>query len=255
MTLESYSKNFPNDIDVYLSSDNISTKERSFFEKKFGVKILEYPENISWSASLRFIINNKPITNYRSIIFTFDDLVLTKKIARNKMHDAVKFILNEGADYLVLNDRHRTIYSDVVNLFSKSSTFKLNSNDSYRGSLVFSVWKYTFLQEIINDKFFDDLNPWEYEQHINYKLGNCKSFSFNTGLFHFVNVIVKGKVLYSKKIKAEAKTNTKYQHNREYISGTQEIIFNAYSSIFKVLRYLLPPLIFKTIREIKNQKR
>jgi hypothetical protein len=151
--------------------------------------------------------------------------------------------MKNDVDYLILNDGHRTLYSDLINLFKKEFAFKLNSADSYRGSLVFSAWKTSFFYKIINKDIFSDLNPWEYEQKINNALGLCNSFSLNKGIFQFTNVIIKGKVL---------KLNYAYNHNRKVLRGFEEFRFNLYSFFFKFSRYILPSIIFNKIREIKK---
>jgi|TARA_B110000879_G_C11073064_1_gene471514 hypothetical protein len=251
LTLTSYKKNFPKGIDVFLTSDKVKDKDLENLEIKHNITHLSYDEKLSWSGALRYIFNEFIHNKYKHVIFTFDDLVLTSKVHENKISDTLSYMKND-VDYLILNDGHRTLYSDLINLFKKEFAFKLNSADTYRGSLVFSAWKTSFFYKIINKDTFSDLNPWEYEQKINNALGLCNSFSLHKGIFQFANVIIKGKVLKMKQRTAEVKLNYAYNHNRKVLRGFEEFRFNMYSFIFKFSRYFLSPIIFKNIREIKK---
>lgn len=100
-----------------------------------GFSILYYPENISWSESLKKIINDDIIGNYNSVIFSFDDLVLLEKVNTDRLNDCFKMM--DKIDYLILNDGHHNLFTDISLIGSKASCFEIPRKDSYIGSLVF----------------------------------------------------------------------------------------------------------------------
>jgi hypothetical protein len=248
--LSSYKKFFPNEgIDLFITSDSeLEEGERGVLAKnKF--KHLQYPNDISWSDSLRYIYNNNIHNKYTNIIFTFDDLVLTDDVNKREINNCIN--LMNSSDYIVMNNGHRNLFTDIRMLFSKNEKFKLSKDDTYRGSLVFSCWNDNYFQSIINKNEISNLNPWEYELKINMLLNKSnRMFSLKKGVFKFSNVIVKGKILPSEMKKALSRVKVKYRGGREVLVGFEKYRFEIYRFIYIVIRYLVTPRLFSIIRKL-----
>lgn len=251
LTLKSYSQHLSSSsIDLFITSDNNLSPEVINNVVSNGFNILYYPDSISWSDSLRYIINNFLVGKFDSVIFSFDDLVIIEKIDNNKLVECIE--KGEQADYIILNDGHKNIYASLSGVFKKSSFFDLSLNDSYLGSLVFSLWNVKYVHEIINLPEFDGLNPWQYEV-IAYKtlVNNQKNrfIACKKPLINFSNLVIKGKILKTELTKIADYNNVFYEGSRERMNSFNEFKFIYYKRLFKLMRYILPHSIFKKIRK------
>lgn len=251
LTLNSYKKFFSANADLFITSDYIKLDENlSNLLNKTNFNHLYYPKELSWSDSLSYIMKNYIKGKYKNVIFSFDDLVLLEEVDKLKI-ESLPDVLGSKMDYLVLNNKHRTIYTDFIYLFNrKKDYFKLTNKDTYRGSLVFSAWDVPFFYNLISSNELTNQNPWQYEQLINTVVNSNRTFSVNRGLFKAANVIVKGSVLIEEKEKAEKRIEIKYTNNRPILKGLDEIKFNTYRKLFSIVRYLFPPSLFSRIRKI-----
>ncbi|BBQ06470.1 hypothetical protein [Elizabethkingia anophelis] len=251
ITLKSYKKYFNSiEVDLYLTSDDNISPEIKQMVIEQGFSILYYPENISWSESLKKIINDDIIGNYNSVIFSFDDLVLLEKVNTDRLNDCFKMM--DKIDYLILNDGHHNLFTDISLIGSKASCFEIPRKDSYIGSLVFSLWKTDFIYEIINLPELENLNPWQYEVKISkilVKYSQKSFFALKKPLVNFSNVIVKGKILKGEMDRVKNKNTISYNGSRLYMNSKDEFKFNNYRRVFKLARYLLPHSIFEKLRK------
>ncbi|MEW7221866.1 hypothetical protein [Elizabethkingia anophelis] len=251
ITLESYKKYFNSiEVDLYITSDDNISPEIKQMVIEQGFSILYYPENISWSESLKKIINDDIIGNYNSVIFSFDDLVLLEKVNTDRLNDCFKMM--DKIDYLILNDGHHNLFTDISLIGSKASCFEIPRKDSYIGSLVFSLWKTDFIYEIINLPELENLNPWQYEVKISkilVKYSQKSFFALKKPLVNFSNVIVKGKILKGEMDRVKNKNTISYNGSRLYMNSKDEFKFNNYRRVFKLARYLLPHSIFEKLRK------
>ena len=251
ITLKSYKKYFNSiEVDLYITSDDNISPEIKQMVIEQGFSILYYPENISWSESLKKIINDDIIGNYNSVIFSFDDLVLLENVNTDRLNDCFKMM--DKIDYLILNDGHHNLFTDISLIGSKASCFEIPRKDSYIGSLVFSLWKTNFIYEIINLPELENLNPWQYEVKISkilVKYSQKSFFALKKPLVNFSNVIVKGKILKGEMDRVKNKNTISYNGSRLYMNSKDEFKFNNYRRVFKLARYLLPHSIFEKLRK------
>ena len=249
LTLASYSKFFSYPIDLFITSDVEPTDDDKRILRINNFKHLLYPINLAWSCALRFIYNNYIVDKYEYIIFSFDDLVLLKNVDNVVLDDQFEFMYNNRINYLVMNESHKTIFSKMSNFKDENLAFDISEDDSYRGSLVFSCWKDSFFQKIINLKELYSLSPWEYEQIINNILkGEKRLMAVNNAIFKFANVLVKGKLYPPELKKATKQLGMKYSCKRDVLSGMQLTKFKIYVLFFYVLRFTIPPKWFHVLR-------
>ncbi|MEZ7497316.1 hypothetical protein QO200_01020 [Flavobacterium sp. Arc3] len=252
LTLKSYKNHFKSEnIDLYITSDDNISPEVKNRVVNLGFKILYYPEDISWSESLRYVFNNYISINYSAVVFSFDDLVLLNEVHIVKFQECLSNMT--GMDYLVLNSGHRNLFTDISLMFkAKRPYFKISKNDSYVGSLVFSMWNTAFFSKIINLSELDNLNPWQYEVEISKILDKHEKngfYSVKKPLIEFANVIVKGKILQQELNKVHKYNQKEYITNRLCMDFSEEMRFNIYRKFFMIMRYLLPHSIFKKLRK------
>lgn len=252
LTLKSYQEHFRSqNVDLYITSDDNISEEVKNRVVNLGFKILYYPKDLSWSESLRYVFNDNISQIYSAVVFSFDDLVLLKEVQMVKFQECLSNMT--GMDYLVLNSGHRNLFTDISLMFSvKKTYFRISRNDSYVGSLVFSMWNTKFLSTIVNLSELDNLNPWQYEVAISKILDKHEKMGFYSvkkPLIEFANVIVKGKILQQELNKVLKYNQTEYITNRLCMDFSEEMRFNIYRKFFKMIRYLLPHSIFKKLRK------
>lgn len=250
MTMASYQKYIDWEIDRFITSDGPISSEIQQMVQRYGFKLLIYPDNVSWSSALKYIMEKNVEGHYDSVLFSFDDLVLTRKVDSAALEKCFK--ITDRCGYLAVDAGHRNLFSDLSSANTQSKYFKISKEDSYVGSLVFSIWNVNFFSKVINDPGLNELNPWQYEVAIPKvleKYHNIGFFATKKAIIYFSNIIVKGRILQSELRRAEAALSMKYRGRRPYMPTGEKLKFEVYRRIFKSLRYLLPHSIFRRLRK------
>ena len=257
LTLPSYNKFFKCPIDLFITSDIDPTDDDKINLKNNNFKLLKYPSELSWSSALRYITNKNIFNNYNYVLFTFDDIVLTKNVSNSAIETCLKFMNENQLNSLTMNNSHRTIGSILRGYFNGKIAFNISKNDVYRGSLVFSCWDCSYFEKLINNPKFDNLSPWEYENNIKLFLRNeNKIMAVYNAIFYYANILIRGVVLSSeleKAIKSLKGTNIKYSINRSKISGLRLLKYEIRKKTFALLRLLLPPKLFYSLHIINSK--
>lgn len=250
ITLQSFKKYFPKDVDTFITSDHHLTETTQNMVADLGMRILYYPNNISWSAAMRHVVNGSLKGQYDFVIFSFDDLALIEKVDETSFYHAMNAM--DNMDYLILNKTHHNLFSAIRYGFSSSPYIPVSKNDSYVGSLVFSAWDTDFIHTLINQPIFDDINPWQYECLVSKMIHTHERkgfFMMKTPLVTYANMIIKGKIYSPELKKAEKSGNIFYTGNRGLMSASEEGNFTRYSTVFKMARYFLPHRVFRKFRK------
>lgn len=235
---ESYQRYFDsNKFDFFIATDKTENlKSNGFFNYLF------YDKNLRWGAALQQVVKQ---LSYDKVIFSFDDLILTKKINEKSLIKELK----ESCQYSKLICSHVRIYERC---FKKGRNFELCKEDSYRGSLVFAAVNQEFLDFILAAPI-SEFSPWQYEREINGLLPKefrLKGVRYN--IFLFSNLIIKGGInsvsnAYLKQVKC-----LEYQGYRKGMSFSLLSMYYAKLIVFTLVKYILPYNTFKLLRKLKQ---
>lgn len=238
LLIQSYEINFcSNRFDFYLATDPSDVPISSFFRK------ILYPSGLSWGVSFKYILKE---LNYEYVIFTFDDLILYSKVNENLL---ISSIDNEKSDYYKLTCSHIRFYE---RFFKFGGVFNLKQEDSYRGSLVFACLNRKFI-EYLKKQNLEYMNPWTYERDISSLIpGSFKQIGSRKNLFHFRNLVIKGKINPVAKLLCGFSGLT-YEGDRVSMSIGSFGSFYFKLLAFTIIKYFLPYSLFNYIRRNKRK--
>lgn len=249
LTMSSYMKFFneKDSFDFFISTDNI-TSENEKILNKYNFKAIIYDKNISWGKSLLSVIDFLKTKKYDLFLFSFDDLVLTKP-TNGAVNDSLKFMISNNISYLKLKNSLSSLYRKKT----KSDYYLIDSKNSYRGSLVFSILDSRFAKFIEEVKEINHFNAWDYEYKINEFIPNVlKCYSVEKSVIQSSNTIIKGKLdPFQIKI-SESLNDEKYKGNREVFSVFELTKFYFKTFLFRLSKYILPHDSFYYVRTIKK---
>ncbi|MDD7913389.1 hypothetical protein [Polaribacter ponticola] len=233
-------------IDFYITSDSdVSRKDKALLNENH-FNLLLYKKDISWSDALIEIVSKNELNNYNQMLFSFDDLIITK-FSEIKFEQAINEMVSNNYKYLkIYNSSHVNIWGKLFNLIKKDPLYEISKLDSYRGNLVFSCWNTTFFKNILNNKELTNLSPWQFEQQINKFIDNDNGYKcVFSNVLEYENVIIKGKVHEKALRKSENITQVNYDmNNREFMSNKETLIYTMKLYIFKVFRQIIPHRLF-----------
>jgi hypothetical protein len=236
----SYNKNIgrAKNFDFFLTSDDFQNKNIIPF------KPLLYPKNVSWGYALKFIFKNY-LKHYDYILFSFDDLIVTG-FDFNRFEAIFK---TTDLRYLKLNSDHINL-SNLLKI--DNGLVPLNeSDDSYLGSLVFTVVNSSFFNNLI-DNLPQDFSPWEYEKLASkYISDKSKSFSVFPQIVTYENLIIKSYVDIWSKFILMYFYNFSYISKRPNLSLCNFIKYRFKLISFNSLKFILSDKLFNKLRSNK----
>lgn len=250
LTMSSYEKFFEEkeSFDFFVTTDALSNSSKAVIAK-YNFEAIIYDKNISWGQSLLQVLDFLNEKNYNVFMFSFDDLVLTKP-TYNKVNIATQFLLNNNVNYINIEGSLKSIY----NFADNSDFFLLSDNNSYRGSLVFSLVDNSFIQFLNQMKDLKNLNAWEYEYRINkYIPENINCYSVNKPIIKFANTIIKGKVDPIQLKRAQRLVGSRYMGSKKRFTSFELLKFYVKTLFFRVFMYILPNKIFYIVRLFKKK--
>jgi len=231
---------FRDNFDLFITTDSIDEFKDVCEQTDF--RFLIYPTNISWLGGLKFIVAKYLVKKYRYVLFTFDDLFITKVEVQG-----IKGILEKKFNYYKLLNTHINIYN-----FSGCTSNELNLrkiNDSYIGSLVFSIFQTDFFDKMIS-QMPDNLNPWEYEFNVcNYFTEKDDSYGVQCSLIHYQNLVIKGKVDPIAKRVIEFSLGNKLQLSREEMRFWDVVRYYTKYFLWHSFRAAVPFSVHKLFRQ------
>ena len=251
ITLDSYNKFFNEDgFDFFISSD---LANHLHIEKAFakGFKFIHYDKNITWGKSLKQTMNFLIKNDYESVLFSFDDLVLLKPI-KKPIFPLIKFMEINQVNYLQLKNGYRSILS-FDSLFFNNTFHKVSEDDSYKGSLVFSIFRKSLLKILVEIEDLEYYNPWDYERNIHNFLKFEDFYCLPKSIIKFSNIIIKGKIDRVQLKFVENKNKVKYSGYRNLMSIKETLFFQLKYILFYFTRNFLPKRLFTRLRQLKNK--
>lgn len=239
-------------VDFYISSDSEISVKESIVLKENNFNHLLYKKNISWSDALIEVVNKKELNDYNQIIFSFDDLIISK-FSKKKFNRAIKEMILNNYKYLkIYNSSHVNFWARLLNLVKEESLFEISKLDSYRGNLVFSCWNLGFIKKILNNEELKNLSPWQFEQQINLFIDNTDGYKcVFSDVLKYENVIIKGKIHKKALLNSEKIAKLTYTSSRDYLSNKETFIYTIKLFVFKSFRQFVPHRIFIILRKVK----
>ena len=251
MMISSYNKYFPDkdSFDLFISSNKVSDKMIEFVHEN-NFKLITYEDNVTWGTSLkqtiRYLLNN----DYDYGLFSFDDLILTYPVSTSilrltdQMHEY-------NIHYLQIKNGYRSFFSNSKLL--NGGLHKVDSDDSYKGSLVFSILDRELFSFISNIEELDLYNPWEYEINIHKFLGNYDFYCLPKSIVSFSNTIIKGKFDPIQLWFSERRNHFKYKGKREKMNTYFILKFLIKVLFFNLCKNILSKSLFNKIRVLKSK--
>ncbi len=238
--------NYPflsDNFDIFITTDDFDLSVTPFIPD--GVQILKYPNDVSWFFALKFVVKEYLLHKYHYCLFTFDDLCITELRA-----DRISDVLKRDFKYYKLLSTHYNIYSKCY--WSGDNISLENSNDSYIGSLVFTIFELEFIVGVF-DLMPENLNPWQYELVVsNYLNDKGAFFCSRENLVNYQNLVVKGKYNPVAKHVVESILSRRLNLVRERMSVAD--IFKYYFKLYVwiLFRFTIPYAFQRQLR-VKNR--
>ena len=241
-------KNNPIRNHIYISTDNLFLK--NFQENNHNFKLINYPNNLSWTSALEYSLDELNQKGYTHLITSFEDLIITD-FNSTIFEDILSF--PKEVDYFKLICSHLTVFR----FFRKKRFSPLENNNPYIGSLVLALWRINSLQTILAEKSLQGCTPWEYEKKVGsvFKNLNFKAYTVNRMVFKFRNICIKGFLMPTEThfAKKEIGFNKEFRVQKlKYLKRSEEAKHVIKVSFFIFLKKFLN--IYTLLIKIKNLK-
>jgi hypothetical protein len=249
MMMLSYNKYFSekDSFDFFISTNKVSNKLKELANEN-NFKLITYQENLTWGASLKQTISYLLNNNYVYSLFSFDDLILTYPVKSSVLN--LTYQMQEyNIHYLQIKNGYRSWFSNSKLL--NNGLHKVDSDDSYKGSLVFSILDEVLLRFIYEIEELEDYNPWQYEINIHKFLANFEFYCLPKSIVTFSNTIIKGKFDPIQLWFSEKRNQTKYSDKREKMNIYFFLKFLIKVLFFRFGKNILPKSLFNKIRVLK----
>jgi len=252
LTLESYAQNYLNEqpIPAFITSDGLLSLPIKGLLKKYDFNHLNYPPGSQWGADLKLTLKNRVLDEFDYVIFSFDDLIIKKAVPNVILSELVQKMQRKGLRYLKLVNT----YNPLKAVFSAngSGTYEIDRKDSYRGSLVFSIWELSEIRELVAQKGFEEFSAWEYERKMNHLIGERRGYHcVNRSLIHYSNAIIKGRLNPMVLRRCEHQLGMEYRGVRETMNLPVLVMYRNKVFLYRLFRLILPNQVFSWIRRIK----
>ena len=237
--------------DFFITTDNPNQSDYYHFLKDTSINFITYPNNIEWADSLIYSIEELRIKNYNRIITTFDDLFITNidiNLLRKIINKHDKF------NYYKIINSHSNIYQRILSF----KEYDINSQISYLGSMVMTLWNYEFLLEFLrlNIKTLSGLNAWQYEKKVPKLLSNFTNLKYqNKQIISYKNILIKGKLdmftlYFYELVKHHKLTLIRSQYSN--LSFLENLNIYLYYVLFKFMKLFLPKGIFTILSGVRK---
>lgn len=225
--------------DIFISSDFHS--DQACISSTYGIQFLLYPDNFSWSAAFKYVVTKYISGNYKYVLFTFEDLYIIKFNSKR-----VSKILNRNFDYYKLVKTHINLYNYF---FCKKGEINLSrNNDSYIGSLVFTIFNVTFLEKSLCN-ISDDLNPWQYELLCSTLFIDRKNFFCSSqNLVIYKNLVIKGRIDPFAKMHVDKYLKRDSSLSRESMTLFMVVCYYLKIVAWRIFRFMIPFSIHRIVR-------
>lgn len=241
--LESYEKNFDTEVfDCFITSDN---PDDAAMLDHSSFKLIQYDDQLSWTDAFVQSIRDLP---HEKFLFSFDDLLIKKHVDKRRLRRALEF---DCYDYLKVICSHVRLYDRV---FRRGEYFDVKSNDSYRGSLVFSIFSRGLLDFVTAHPDLHGLSAWQYERKINSVLNDDFRYGcVRHNIVRFENLIIKGRVNPVSRLKLRLLTGLVYKGARPDQSLVATVSYHSKLLVFTLIKYVMPPSWFAGFRRAKQR--
>ena len=249
MMMLSYNKYFSekDSFDFFISTNKVGNKLKELAHEN-NFKLITYQENLTWGSSLKQTISYLLNNNYDYSLFSFDDLILTYPVKSSVL--GLTYQMQEyNIHYLQIKNGYRSWFSNSKLL--NNGLHKVDSEDSYKGSLVFSILDEVLLRFIYEIEELEDYNPWQYEINIHKFLANFEFYCLPKSIVTFSNTIIKGKFDPIQLWFSEKRNQTKYSGKREKMNIYFFLKFLIKVLFFRFGKNILPKSLFNKIRVLK----
>jgi len=165
------------------------------------------------------------------VLLTLDDYYLDKKVNANEIETIVNLMKKNGVDYCRIYKTPK--FGKTINKALKVKKLSLEES-CYEVNLYPGIWKRQSLLKILS--ISNNENPWQFEVMLT---SRCKKLGFNclsclkSNLFHFVDVIRKGKYLRS--AYRHLRKNNLYISNRKKRTILETFKLNARVVLGKII--------------------
>jgi len=188
---------------IYLITNSINFKHPL-------VRTITIGDDISWSDNLSTALDK---IDEKYVLMWIDDLILIDDFNWNNILSKIQWFFKEEGDYIRLNPTPAGI--NKVNSFSKIAT-----NDYYRSSTVFSIWRKERLEEILAS----GESAWQFEIIGTDRTNKYqKWYASSEYLVDYVNLVIKGKI-HPKSLSLIKNVGLTYISDRDIMSNHEHII-------------------------------
>lgn len=252
LTINSFKTKIENsaDYDYYITTNLINNEQKKLLSEN-NFSYLTYSENISWGESFKEIGNTLYQLNYDYILFSYDDLIILN-IDSKKLLGIFNSMKSNDLDYVQIKNGYRSWFN-ISKLYFNEKLHLVNDNDTYKGSLVFSIISKDLLLRIINVDELISYSPWQYEISIHKFLKGIQFYCVPKSIVEFSNVIIKGQIDKFALKRALKNNLVKYNGKRDFFDNRNLIKFKLKEIVFVVGKNLIPNYLFGLIRNFKNK--
>ena len=240
-------KNF----DIYISTDNPNNLDINIHLKDNYINFILYRENIPWTQAFIESIEKLEVKNYKKIITTFDDLLITN-IRIDLLNKVIKD--DKKIKYYKLTNSHSQLFQRLLPF----KEFEMNRPKNYLGGMVMSLWDYEFLLSFLRKykSKISSLNAWEFEKYIPKLLFQFKGLRYqNKNIITYKNLMIKGKLdIFALTLYCLTKNENLDDVSNKYrrLGIFQNIFIYLYYLIYDVLTAILPSSFILKIIKIKR---
>ena len=191
--------------------------------RDLDIKSIKVGKDFSWSISLKTALSKLQL-KYDYVLTTFDDLFITSKVDQKNIEKLYEEFIELGGDCIKLINKPRP-KKHINNLFGSIET-----NQPYRTTLVFTIWKISSLLSIIKE----NESAWEFEKKGGGRANHLtRIYSVLDSEISFYNAVVKGKYQRGfKRILSDLGNNKVSIPTIEYFD-----VFDMISRLFRKVRH------------------
>ena len=244
-------KNSHESFDIYITTDNPGNLDISSYLKSHNAELIEYANNISWSKAFIDSVEKIEGNNYKKIITTFDDLLIT-----NIRIDLLRHLLknDKKSNYHKLINNHSSFFKRTLPF----REFEINKPINYLGSMVMTLWDYDFLLAFLRKykRKLSPLNAWQFERYVPELLYSFSDLKYqNKNIVSYTNLMIKGKLdmfslIFYKFTKNENLDNIYLRYAK--LNLIENTLIYIYYILFNTINLFFPKTIINIFIRIKR---
>jgi hypothetical protein len=218
-----FEANWHNNLEKFFVNEKKEINDNNFFHIKCG-------NNIEWTSK---ILRGLEEIKSDYIFLLLEDFFVGNKVNKDHLHELVNYISINDIDYMKLVDNNTINYMRFGNKVTKKKyLLKLDNKIDYSLSLQPSIWKKSFLKELIGDT---ECNAWAFESKLNSdklkKAIEDKKLFFDTrNLLKIKHAVIQGKMIPS---------TVRYFKKKGYTLKTKRNKLNLFENIIFYIKKII----------------